>query len=125
MKTSTVGIVSAAILTVAAAVGFGIAQAGGDPSDNPTWTLQDQEAVEQYQDYSVGPYTLALPSANDFDYGADGSPSSDVAQSRGAVETGSVPEMGSGSSVESRSLASLGPTVEIGGVTYHYNIDTP
>jgi len=48
-----------------------------------------------------------------------------VAQSRGAVETGSVPEMGSGSSVESRSLASLGPTVEIGGVTYHYNIDTP
>jgi hypothetical protein len=69
MKTSTVGLVSAAILMVVAGVGFGIAQAGGGQPDNPAWTLQDQKAVEQYQDYFVGPYALVLQSATDLEYG--------------------------------------------------------
>jgi hypothetical protein len=108
MKTSTVGLVSAAILMVAVGVGFGIAQAGGDQSDNPAWTLQDQEAVEQYQDYLVGSYALVLPSANDLDYrsqeaiGQDSSSSpytedrpvlslGDEMQLRNPTETGNLP----------------------------------
>jgi hypothetical protein len=61
MKTSIAGIVSAVVLTVVAGIGFGIAQAGGDQPDNPAWTLQDQEAVQQYQDFAVGPYTEDRP----------------------------------------------------------------
>lgn len=49
----------------------------------------------------------------------------DDASLRDPVETGAMPEMQSGSSVESRSHDNMGPTVEFGGVTYHYNIDTP
>ena len=52
---------------------------------------------------------MGLPSAIDLDYGADGNPSSDVAQARGAVETGSLP-------VESHSDSSA---VEIEGVSYY------
>ena len=81
MKTSTVGLVSAAILMVVAVVGFGIAQAGGNQSDNPAWTLQDQEAVEQYQDYAVGPYAEDRPVLS---FG-------DEMQLRNPVETGSIP----------------------------------
>jgi hypothetical protein len=46
-------------------------------------------------------------------------------QLRDPVETGSVPVNGSGSSAESLSFDGKGPAVEFGGVTYHYNIDTP
>jgi len=83
MKTSTVGLVSAAILMVVAVVGFGIAQAGGNQSDNPAWTLQDQEAVEQYQDYAVGPYAEDRPVLS---FG-------DEMQLRNPVETGAIPAM--------------------------------
>jgi hypothetical protein len=93
MRASMVGIVSAAILMVVAAVGFGIAQAGGDQSDNPTWTLQDKELGEQYKDYLGGPSARVLPSAIDLDYGSDGNPSSDLVQARGPVETGAIPTM--------------------------------
>jgi hypothetical protein len=81
MKTSPVGLVSAAILMVVAGVGFGIAQAGGGPSDNPAWTLQDQEAVEQYQDYLVGPYTEDRPVLS---FG-------DEMQLRNPTDTGNLP----------------------------------
>ena len=43
MKTSTVGIVSAAILMVVAGVGFGIAQAEGTHSERPVLSFEDQE----------------------------------------------------------------------------------
>jgi hypothetical protein len=88
MKTSAVGIVSAAILMVVVGVGFGIAQAGGNHSDGPVLSFEDQVALEQSD--SSSPHALLLPSAIDVDYAADGNPSSDVAQARGAVETGSL-----------------------------------
>jgi len=91
MKTSTVGIVSAAILMVVAGVGFGIAQAGGDQSDNPTFTLQDKELGEQYKDYLGGSSARVLPSAIDLNNDAGGSPTQGMAQAREAVETGSLP----------------------------------
>ena len=69
MKTSAAGMVSAAILAVVVGVGFGIAQAGGYHSDGPVLSFEDQAALEQGD-------------------------SSDVAQARGSVETGSLPEMG-------------------------------
>jgi hypothetical protein len=86
-----VGIVSAAILMVVAAVGFGIAQAGGDQSDNPTWTLQDKELGEQYKDYLGGPSARVLPSAIDLAHDADGNSTQGMAQARGPVETGAIP----------------------------------
>jgi hypothetical protein len=91
MKTSLVGIVSAAILMVLAGVGFGIAQAGGNYTDGPVLSFEDQEAYEQ--SIVSSSYARALPSGIDLDYAADGNPSSDVAQARGPVETGAIPAM--------------------------------
>ena len=47
MKTSTVGLVFAAILMVVAGVGFGVAQAGGNHTDGPVLSFYDQEALGQ------------------------------------------------------------------------------
>ena len=90
MKTSMIGIVSAAILMVVAGVGFGIAQAAGTHTDRPVLSFEDQQALGQSD--SSSPYVLVLPSAIDVDYAADGNPFSDVAQARGPVEAGSIPE---------------------------------
>jgi hypothetical protein len=46
MKTYTVGIVAVAILLVVTGVGFGIAQAGGNHTDRPVLSFEDQEALE-------------------------------------------------------------------------------
>ena len=46
MKTSTIGIVSAAVLMVVAGVGFGIAQAAGIHSEQPVLSFEDQEAAQ-------------------------------------------------------------------------------
>jgi hypothetical protein len=89
MKTSTVGLVLAAILMVVAGVGFGIAQAGGNHSEQPVLSFEDMEALEQGGSSST--YARVLPSGIDLDYDADGNPSTDVAQARGPVETGSLP----------------------------------
>src|SRR5512143_212064 len=59
MKTSTVGLVLAAILMVVAGVGFGIAQAGGNDSDESALCCVDQEALEQGT--SSIPYTEDRP----------------------------------------------------------------
>ena len=111
MKTSIVGIVSAAILMVLAGVGFGSAQARGNYSDGPVLSFEDQVALEQSD--SSSPHVLVLPSATDLDYGADGNPSSDVAQARGAVETGSLP---AGRNADSS-------IVETEGVMFRQDID--
>ncbi len=44
MKALRISVVSAAILLVAAGIGFGIAQAGGTHSDRPVLSFEDQEA---------------------------------------------------------------------------------
>ena len=64
MKSSTIGIVLAAILMIVAGVGFGIAQAAGNESYDPMLKFGDQD---------VNPYV-------DMDW-----------QTRDAVETGSLP----------------------------------
>ena len=95
MKTSTVGLVLAAILMVLASVGFGIAQAGGNHTDGPVLSFEDQEALEQSD--SSNSHVPVLPSGIDLSYDADGTPSSgvaDVAQAREAVEAGSLPAEG-------------------------------
>ena len=65
MKTSTVGLFLTAILMVLASVGFGIAQAGGNQSYDPMLSFGDQD---------VNPYIVVAKAT------------------RGAVETGSLPE---------------------------------
>ena len=82
MKTSTVGLVLAVILMVLASVGFGIAQAAGSESYDPMLKFGDQD---------VNPYV-------DMDW-----------QTRGTVETGSLPD-----EVNADSSA-----VEIEGVSYY------
>ena len=103
MRTSTVGLVLAAILMALASVGFGIAQAGGNHTDGPVLSFVDQEALGQSD------HVYVLPSAIDLDYAADGTPSQDVAHVRGAVEAGSLP----GDSIADSSI------VEIDGVSYY------
>jgi len=76
MKTSTMGIVSAAILMVVAGVGFGIAQAAGNQSYDPTLKFGDQD---------VNPYI-----------------DMDAWQAREALETGSLP---AGSDADSSKVA--------------------
>jgi hypothetical protein len=89
MKTYKVGILAAAILMVVAGVGFGIAQAAGTYADRPALSFEDQVALDQSD--SSSPHALELPSAIDVDYAADGNTSSDVAQTRGPIETGTIP----------------------------------
>ena len=91
MKTLKVGIVAVVILLVVTGIGFGIAQAGGDQSDNPPWTLQDKEFGEQYKDYLGSRSARVPPSAIDTAYDADGTPHQGMAQARGPVETGAIP----------------------------------
>ena len=59
MKTSAVGVVSAAILMVVVGVGFGIAQAGGTHSEQPVLSFGDMEALEQGS--SSSPYVENRP----------------------------------------------------------------
>ena len=95
MKFSTVGLVLGAILMVVAGVGFGIAQAGGNHTDRPVLSFEDQEALEQSN--SSNSHIQVLPNGIDLSYDADGSPSSgvaDVAQAKEAVQAGSLPAEG-------------------------------
>jgi hypothetical protein len=91
MKTSTIGIVSAAVLMFMGGIGFGIAQAGGTDTDRPVLSFEDQLAPEQSDSYS--PEVLVLPEGIDADYAAGGNSSLDVARTREPVETGAIPAM--------------------------------
>ena len=81
MKTSAIGMVSAAILILVAGVGFGIAQAAGNQSYDPMLSFGDQD-VNPYID--VGQAVEFCP--EDCFAGTDW-------QIRGAVETGAIPAM--------------------------------
>jgi len=78
MKTSLVGIVSAAILIVLASVGLGIAQAAGNHTDGPVLSFEGQETLEQGS--SSTPYAEDRPVLS---FG-------DEMQLRNPVETGSL-----------------------------------
>ena len=79
MKTSAIGMVSAAVLILAAGVGFGIAQAGGNQSYDPMLSFGDQD-VNPNAD--MGQAVEFVPESNYA--GTDW-------QVRGPVETGSLP----------------------------------
>ena len=86
MKTSTVGVVLAAILMVVAGVGFGIAQAG---ETHTIGEFMEWQTLEQSD--SSSPDARVLPSGIDLSYDADGNPTQGMAQARWAIETGSLP----------------------------------
>ena len=79
MKVTTIGVVSAAILMMAAGVALGIAQAGGNQSVSPVWIAQAQ--IE----------TGNLPEPNQQGFVPEGTYTGTDWQVRGAVETGSLP----------------------------------
>jgi hypothetical protein len=81
MKTSTIGMVSAAILILVAGVGFGIAQAGGNQPYDPMLSFGDQD-VNPYID--VAQAVEFCP--EDCFAGVDW-------QTGGPVETGAIPAM--------------------------------
>jgi hypothetical protein len=80
MKMSNVGIVAVAILLAVTGVGFGIAQAGGNHTDRPVLSFDDQELLQ-----------VAKSPAEDFD---PFSRSEDM-QLESPIETGAIPAAGS------------------------------
>ena len=102
MKTSTVGLVSAAILMVVACVGFGIAQAGGNHIDRPVLSFEDQEVLEQGSSSSSYVDTRPVMSFEDQEttqvaysseeFVPEGNWSGTDWQAREPVETGSLPD---------------------------------
>ena len=84
MKTSTVGIVSAAILMVVAGVGFGIAQAGETQTIGESMEWQSPQAAKSPAD------DMQLTSAGQEFVPEDNWSGTDW-QTRGPVETGAIP----------------------------------
>ena len=104
MKTSAVGVISAAILMVVVGVGFGIAQAGGTHSEQPVVSFEEMEALEQGSssspyyvenrpvlafDESPGPYEESRPVLSFEDQEATQVATS--LQAREPVGTGAIP----------------------------------
>ena len=81
MKTSAIGMVSAAILILVAGVGFGIAQAAGNQSYDPMLRFGDQD---------VNPY---IDVGQDVEFVPEGNYAGTDWQVRGPVETGAIPVM--------------------------------
>jgi hypothetical protein len=107
MKMSKVGVVAGAFLIIVAAIGFGIAQAGGNHSDRPVLNFQDQEALGNLPDHSHIAYNHTIGEFMEWQTieAAGGSHSEapvlsfeDVTQLRNPTETGSLPEMGNSDS---------------------------
>jgi hypothetical protein len=81
MKTSAIGMVSAAILILVAGVGFGIAQAAGNQSYDPMVTFGDQD---------VNPY---IDAGQSVEFCPEDCFTATDWQISGAVETGAIPVM--------------------------------
>jgi hypothetical protein len=100
MKPSAVGIVSAAILMVVLGVGFGIAQAGGNHSEQPVISFEDMEALQQgsssnlyyaeNRPVSTFEGDMQLTSV-DREFVPEDNWSGTDWQARGPVETGAIP----------------------------------
>lgn len=99
MKTSKVGIVAVATLLVVAGIGFGIAQAGGNHSEQPVVSFEEMGALEQGGSSSSYVEDRPVLSFNDQELPQVAiSPTEDM-QLRNPTETGSLPvENHSGSS---------------------------
>jgi hypothetical protein len=122
MKTSTVGLVLAAILMVLASVGFGIAQAGGNHTDGPVLSFEDQEALEQSD--SSNSHVPVLSSGIDLSYDADGNPSSDVALATGNQSYDPMLSFGDQDVYPSSIVAQMRGTVETGSMPDEVNADS-
>jgi len=122
MKTSTLRVVWVAILALlAAGVGPGIAQAGGNSSDNPAWTAQDQAAADQYKDFLAGPIeTGEMPEAmhvaqSGEEFVPEGNRSGTNWQSTEPVETGSLPDMSDVNDLDHTNVPSEGNVYQYWG----------
>ena len=122
MKTSPVGVVSAAILMVGVGVGFGIAQAGGNYADAPVLSFEDQEALEQSD--SSNSHVPVLPSGIDVSYDADWNPSSGVAQATGNQSYDPMLSFGDQDVYPSSIVAQMRGTVETGSLPDEVNADS-
>ena len=91
MKTSTVGIVSVAILLVVTGVGFGIAQAGGIRTEQPVLSFQDMEALEQGSSSSSYVESRPVLSFGDQETIEVAKLPADDMQLNSPIETGSLP----------------------------------
>jgi hypothetical protein len=104
MKACRIGMVLSAILMVVAGAGFGIAQAGVTQSDNPAWTPQDEEALDQYKDFLAGPVetrNFSEPvqvAQSSVEFVPEGNWSGNDWQIMEPVETGGIPPTVSGES---------------------------
>lgn len=118
MKTSSVGIVSVAILMVVAGVGFGIAQAAGTHTDRPVLSFEDQEALEQGSSSSsyveTRPVLAFEDSSSPYAETRPVLAFEDDMQLRNPVETGTLP---AGSNADSS-------IVEVEGNMYRAEVDT-
>jgi len=113
MKTSMVGIVSAAILMILASVGFGIAQAAGTHSEQPVLSFEDQEAIEQGSSSSSYVESRPVLSFGDQETTEVAKLPADDMQLNNPTETGSLP-------AENHVDSSI---VEIEGNMYREDID--
>ena len=91
MKTSMVGIVSAAILMILASVGFGIAQAAGTHSEQPVLSFGDMEAIEQGSSSSSYVESRPVWSFGDQETTEVAKLPADDMQLNNPIETGSLP----------------------------------
>jgi len=87
MKTSMVGVVSAAILMILASIGFGIAQAAGTHSEQPVLSFEDQEATQAATSTADD---MRVASADQEFVPEDNFSGTDW-QARGPAETGAIP----------------------------------
>jgi hypothetical protein len=90
MRHSTIGIVSAAVLMVAAGAGSGIAQAGGSHSDRPVSSFEDQLYAGEESPSADG-VRLTMESG---EFVPEGNWSGTDWQGREPVETGAIPVTG-------------------------------
>ena len=87
MKTSMVGVVSAAILMILASIGFGIAQAAGTHSEQPVLSFEGQETTQAATSTADD---MRVASADQEFVPEDNFSGTDW-QARGPAETGAIP----------------------------------
>jgi hypothetical protein len=112
MKTSNVWIVAVAILMVVTGIGFGIAQAGGNHSEQPVLSFEDMEAQEHGSSSSSYMETASQEFVPEDNWsGTDW-------QTRGAIETGAIEDTQMQNPIETGSL----PNEELHGTEFPFPV---